>query len=169
MVDAEAAGPWCGEEPDGGSPPCYMPRPLHTVFPLQLVPRRSDLPACRLLTQVEAGSTWSPRDMGATVPGGHRGPKEQVEVGGRWWHLTPGDPEPNGAAEGGGQAERRQPVLSSPKAAPLPHGRLSLPAEEAVHRKGVKLAGFRVTGGVPVPAPRLIKCLHLLEPQSAHL
>ena len=79
----------------------------------QLVPRSSDLPVCRLLTQVEAGSIWSPRNREATVPAGHRGPKGQVEVGGRWWHLSPGDLEPNGAAKGRGQAKRRQPVLSS--------------------------------------------------------
>ena len=117
VVDVEAAGPWWGEGPSGGSPPCCMPCPLHTVFPWQLVPRRSDLAACRLLTQVEAGNIWSPWDTGATA--GHRGPKGQVEVGGRWWHLSPGDPEPNGVAEGRGQL--RGGSQSSPAQRPLPY------------------------------------------------
>lgn len=118
VVDAEAAGPWWGEEPNGGSPPCCMPRPLHTVFPWQLVPRRSDLPACRLLTQVEAGSIWSPQDMGATVPAGHRGPKGQVEVGGRWWHLTPRTLSPT--EQRGDEARLRGGSQSSPAQRPLP-------------------------------------------------
>lgn len=94
-------------------------------------------------------------------PSRREGPTGQVGAGGRRLHLTPGTLRLT--------EQPRQEARLLKVAPPSPCDRLSPPGEEAVHRWGVKLAGFRVTGGVQVPLLIKNKSLHPSEPPSTHL